>query len=67
MILEHQTKYSGKRVKRGLFRTSNGLLINADCNATANIGKKVFPVIFDPIYGTVDVVSHPVRLELMAT
>jgi len=51
--LEHQTKYAGKRVKRCLFRTSNGLLINADCNAAANIGKKVFPVIFNPIYGTV--------------
>lgn len=32
---------SGKRVKRGLYRTLEGLLINADCNAAANIGRKV--------------------------
>lgn len=34
-------KASGKRVKRGLYRTSQGVEINADCNATANILKKV--------------------------
>jgi IS605 OrfB family transposase len=32
---------SGKRVQRGLYRTLEGLLINADCNAAANIGRKV--------------------------
>ena len=32
---------SGKRVKRGLYRTLEGLLINADCNGAANIGRKV--------------------------
>ena len=32
---------SRKRVKRGLYRTSQGWLINADCNGAANIGKKV--------------------------
>jgi putative transposase len=32
---------SGKRVKRGLYRTSNGELINADCNGAANILRKV--------------------------
>ena len=31
----------GKRIKRGLYRTANGKLINADCNAAANILKKV--------------------------
>lgn len=34
-------KSSGKRVKRGLYRTSKGWLINADCNGSANIGRKV--------------------------
>jgi len=32
---------SGKRVKRGLYQTAQGWLINADCNGSANIGRKV--------------------------
>ena len=32
---------SGKRIKRGLYRTLEGLLINADCNGAGNIGRKV--------------------------
>jgi IS605 OrfB family transposase len=34
-------KASGKRIKRGLYQTQNGLLVNADINAAANILKKV--------------------------
>ena len=34
-------KPSGKRIKRGLYQTKNGLLVNADCNGAANILKKV--------------------------
>jgi IS605 OrfB family transposase len=33
-------KFSGKRVKRGLYRTRGGHLINADANGAANILKK---------------------------
>ncbi len=32
---------SGKRVKRGLYRSSRGHLVNADCNGAGNIAKKV--------------------------
>lgn len=32
---------SGKRVKRGLYRTAQGYKINADCNGSANIIRKV--------------------------
>ena len=32
--------FSGKRVKRGLYKSSNGTLINADVNAAANILRK---------------------------
>lgn len=32
---------SGKRVNRGQYRTKKGLLVNADCNAAANIIRKV--------------------------
>lgn len=34
-------KESGKRVKRGLYRTANNQYINADCNGAANILRKV--------------------------
>jgi len=41
--IEHRDRYSGKRISRGLFRTSNGTIINADVNAGYNIMKKAFP------------------------
>jgi len=41
--IRHHKKYIGKRISRGLFRTSNGRLINADINASYNIMKKAFP------------------------
>jgi lycopene cyclase CruP len=34
-------KESGKRVKRGLYRTAQNVHINADCNGAANILRKV--------------------------
>lgn len=34
-------KSSGVRINRGLFRTSTGIQINADCNGAANIIRKV--------------------------
>jgi putative transposase len=33
-------QFSGKRVKRGLYRSQDGHLVNADCNGAANIGRK---------------------------
>lgn len=38
--VEHHEKYEGKHVKRGLFKTSKGILINADVNGSLNIGRK---------------------------
>lgn len=38
--VEHHENYKGKRVKRGLFKTSKGILINADVNGSLNIGRK---------------------------
>ncbi|MFK0732184.1 MAG: RNA-guided endonuclease InsQ/TnpB family protein [Gloeotrichia echinulata GP01] len=34
-------KASGRRVERGLYKSSDGALINADCNGSANIMRKV--------------------------
>ena len=35
-----KSKFSGKRVKRGLYRSQAGYLVNADCNGSWNIGRK---------------------------
>jgi putative transposase len=60
--IEKHGRYAGRRVKRGLFRSSNGTIINADCNGAANIGKKVFPKTF--VNGIVDTVSYPICLTV---
>ena len=39
VICKHDN-YQGKRIKRGLFKTSNNLFINADVNGSLNIGRK---------------------------
>ena len=41
-MVKHK-EYVGKRVKRGLFKSLTGRLINADLNGALNIGRKVFP------------------------
>lgn len=33
-------KFSGKRIHRGLYQSANGIVINADVNGSANIGRK---------------------------
>ena len=44
-ICKH-TKYLGRRVKRGLFVSKNGIKINADVNGAYNIMKKAIPNVF---------------------
>ena len=36
----YHEKYLGKRIKRGLYASSKGILINADINAAINIMRK---------------------------
>ncbi len=38
--VEHHKEYMGKRVERGLFKASDGTLINADVNGMLNIARK---------------------------
>ena len=58
------TAFSGKRVKRGLYRSKDGILMNADINGSVNIGRKyderIFPVDKDYsyLYGTVESVDY---------
>ena len=44
-IMKHEN-YLGRRIKRGLFRTSTGRLINADVNGSYNIMKKAIPDVY---------------------
>lgn len=39
----HQKEFSGRRIKRGLYRSKKGILINADLNASLNIIRKCKP------------------------
>ena len=60
-ITKHEV-YKGKRIKRGLFQTSDNTLINADVNGSYNIMKKAIPNAFaDGIEG---VAVHPYRVNL---
>ncbi|MEB3180463.1 MAG: IS200/IS605 family accessory protein TnpB-related protein [Nostocaceae cyanobacterium] len=58
---EQQPVFSGKRIKRGLYKTSTGLTINADTNGSLNIARKVIPNFMDGIVGLPFI---PVVLEL---
>lgn len=45
-------KFSGRRIKRGLYKSKEGVILNADLNGSANIMRKVFPdeiVSFDKV------------------
>lgn len=58
--------FSGKRVKRGLYKTSTGLLINADVNGSLNILRKHLNVVSDRIIpvGHRGLVVRPLKFNL---
>lgn len=59
--MEKKESYLGKRKHRGLFISSQGIKINADCNGSGNIIRKEFPNAFaDGIEG---VVVRPLRIN----
>jgi len=60
--VEHHLQYCGRRVRRGLFRTSAGKKINADVNAALNILKKGVPEAFR--YGIEGLVTVPCSMSL---
>ena len=68
---KEKPKFSGKRIKRGLYQASDGRLINADINGAGNSIRKVAPKAFKGVEdgkgidgkgGVVSLVVHPVRL-----
>ena len=60
-ICKHEN-YKGKRIKRGLYKSQNGRIINADLNGALNILKKEIPNAFDG-YG-IEVCSTPLVLTI---
>ena len=58
--VQKREKYLGKRIKRGLFRSSQGFLINADLNGALNILRKVVGEFQYPI----EVCSTPLVVTL---
>src|SRR5215467_2573154 len=63
--------FSGKRVKRGLYRASDGRYVNADINGAGNIIRKVAPDAFSEARAVEDgkgvlasLVVHPVRIVI---
>jgi len=62
----HQKTYVGRRIKRGLFRSSNGTIINADVNGALNIIRKAIPKAFskEDVDRIEDVGLHPVRCTI---
>ncbi len=61
--IEHHDEYQGRRITRGLFKSQQGIIINADVNGAYNILKKAFlnAVEADRIEA---VGLHPVRWRL---
>jgi len=55
-------KFSGERIKRGLYQSKEGKLINADCNGAYNIIRKVFPNVFTE--GIEGLHLHPILINV---
>lgn len=62
-IKKHKT-YKGKRIKRGLFRSEKGLLINSDVQGAANILKKEVPKAFNNGNGIEGILVYPIILKV---
>jgi putative transposase len=62
--IQKHASYAGRRIKRGLFRSQFGTLINADVNGSLNIIKKVAPKSFEGVEGVI--VVHPLPLAVGA-
>lgn len=62
---EELFKSSGKRIKRGLYKTSSGLVLNADINGSLNIMRKYLNEVCDEIISPANrgLVMNPVKIQ----
>ena len=56
-------QFSGKRIHRGLYKTANGKVFNADVNGALNIMRKSSVVDMNILYGRGDV-DTPIRIRI---
>lgn len=59
-----QYNFSGKRIKRGLYQTSSGMLLNADVNGALNILRKSNVVSLNGLYSRGEL-NTPVRIRVL--
>jgi putative transposase len=59
---EESPIFSGRRVKRGLYRSATGRRLNSDVNGSYNIIRKALPDAFGK--GMAGAAVHPVRLPV---
>lgn len=57
-----QNYHKSRRIKRGLFKSNSGLLINSDVNGSLQIMMKVFPNAFNERYG-IEAVLTPIVIN----
>ena len=70
--MKHQETYLGRRTKRGIFKTKEGILINSDINGAANILRKYLTrigkfEIWRDLYfkeAIKGIVNYPIKLNL---
>ena len=65
-LVKHHDEYVGKRIKRGLFKSKDGLLLNADVNGAVNIARKskVTAIQFSTVEQIRGIVAYPKRIRI---
>ena len=71
---DHDARFSGRRIKRGLYKSGCGVVLNADINGAANIMRKAAPSAFSEVddfsylndisvfgFNELNLTSNPVR------
>jgi putative transposase len=64
--VRHHNEYVGRRIKRGLFKSKAGILINSDVNGAINIARKskVTAIQFNTVEQIMGVVAYPKRIRV---
>jgi putative transposase len=60
---EEEPVFSGKRIKRGMYKSKSGRKVNSDVNGSYNIMRKVVPNVFTD-NGIEGAAVHPIRLAV---
>ena len=66
---EGEPSFSGTRYQRGMYRSKDGTVLNADLNGSANILRKAVPDAFGeqaPLFNEVCVFPHPYFEEMLS-